>query len=44
MLEKGGDLRKYYPLRDDAWKEYEVWKAKQDKKAKPKQKAKAKKK
>jgi regulator of RNase E activity RraA len=42
MLEKGGDLRKYYPLREDAWKEYEVWKAKQDKEVKPKLKVKAK--
>jgi regulator of RNase E activity RraA len=44
MLEKGGDLRKYYPLRADAQKEYEVWKAKQAKTSKRKGKAKAKKK
>ncbi|MGL4609721.1 MAG: ribonuclease activity regulator RraA [Trueperaceae bacterium] len=31
MLEEGGDLRKYYPLREDAKAEYEVWKAKQNK-------------
>lgn len=29
MLAKGGDLRKYYPLRDDARPEYEAWKKEQ---------------
>ena len=28
-LSEGGDLRKYYPLRNDAQAEYEQWKAKQ---------------
>ena len=28
MLAKGGDLRRYYPLHDDARGEYEAWKAK----------------
>jgi len=31
-LEQGGDLRKYYPLREDARAEYEAWKAEQEKK------------
>ena len=26
MLSKGGDLRRYYPLNDDARPEYEAWK------------------
>ena len=26
MLSQGGDLRKYYPLREDARPEYEAWK------------------
>ncbi len=30
-LEQGGDLRKYYPLREDAQAEYEAWKAEQNK-------------
>jgi regulator of RNase E activity RraA len=25
MLLKGGDLRRYYPLHEDAWPEYEEW-------------------
>ncbi|HHX65961.1 MAG TPA: ribonuclease activity regulator RraA, partial [Chloroflexi bacterium] len=25
-LAQGGDLRKYYPLSDEAWIEYEEWK------------------
>ncbi len=29
MLSKGGDLRKYYPLREDARPEYEAWKKEQ---------------
>jgi regulator of RNase E activity RraA len=28
-LSEGGDLRKYYPLRDDARAEYEAWRAAQ---------------
>ena len=28
-LAEGGDLRKYYPLRDDAQAEYEAWRAQQ---------------
>ncbi|MCZ8097176.1 MAG: ribonuclease activity regulator RraA [Alsobacter sp.] len=32
MLSQGGDLRRYYPLHDDARPEYEAWKAKQGKK------------
>jgi regulator of RNase E activity RraA len=28
-LSQGGDLRKYYPLRDDAREEYEAWKKEQ---------------
>ena len=28
-LSEGGDLRKYYPLRDDARAEYEAWRAQQ---------------
>jgi hypothetical protein len=28
MLLKGGDLRRYYPLREDAQPEYEAWKKK----------------
>ena len=31
-LSQGGDLRKYYPLNDEAKAEYEVWKKKQTKK------------
>ena len=30
-LEQGGDLRKYYPLREDARAEYEAWKKEQGK-------------
>ncbi len=30
-LSQGGDLRKYYPLREDARAEYEAWKAEQQK-------------
>ena len=30
-LSEGGDLRKYYPLREDAWSEYEAWKKAQGK-------------
>jgi len=30
-LEQGGDLRKYYPLREDARAEYEAWRKEQDK-------------
>ncbi len=33
MLAQGGDLRKYYPLREDALPEYEAWKKKQQKRA-----------
>ena len=28
-LAKGSELRKYYPLREDAQAEYEAWRAKQ---------------
>jgi regulator of RNase E activity RraA len=30
-LSEGGDLRKYYPLREDAQAEYEAWRAEQNK-------------
>ena len=30
-LSKGGDLRKYYPLNEEAQKEYEAWSKKQGK-------------
>jgi regulator of RNase E activity RraA len=30
-LAEGGDLRKYYPLREDARKEYEIWRKSQTK-------------
>jgi regulator of RNase E activity RraA len=29
-LAQGGDLRKYYPLNDEAWVEYEAWRKKQE--------------
>ena len=28
-LQEGGDLRRYYPLSDEGWEEYEQWKAAQ---------------
>ena len=31
QLEKGGDLRRYYPLSDEARPEYEEWKKKNSK-------------
>jgi regulator of RNase E activity RraA len=37
-LAEGGDLRKYYPLREDARAEYEAWRAKQSKKKSAKKK------
>ncbi len=30
-LSEGGDLRRYYPLSQEAWPEYEAWRAKQPK-------------
>ena len=27
-LSEGGDLKRYYPLAEDAWPEYEAWRAK----------------
>lgn len=31
-LAQGGDLRKYYPLNEEAWAEYEVWRKEQEEK------------